>query len=250
MAADAVGVLDHARRRAGPHRRRLAGRHDRPAARDRPPRAGAAHWPRSCRRTGRSLGRATDPGGARGVDGAAADRPRRPTCAALLDARARDRLEAARHRAGLASSPSAAFDRGFYPEGTARQLAAILASPDRTEALGAVRAPTVVIHGCRRRADRRLGRRGDSRRDPRVEAGRHPGPQPRPAAVGARADRGRATRELRAGPRAGAAMAIVERDPRARAGERTADRLGRQARSTRCSPNPSGCSPRPAPTPA
>ena len=39
------------------------------------------------------------------------------------------------------------FDRGFYPEGTARQLAAILASPDRTEALGAVRAPTVVIHG-------------------------------------------------------------------------------------------------------
>jgi len=40
-----------------------------------------------------------------------------------------------------------AFDRGFYPEGVARQLAAIIASPDRTEALRSVTAPTLVIHG-------------------------------------------------------------------------------------------------------
>lgn len=40
-----------------------------------------------------------------------------------------------------------AFDRAFYPKGMARQLAAIMASEDRTEALGNVTAPTLVIHG-------------------------------------------------------------------------------------------------------
>jgi pimeloyl-ACP methyl ester carboxylesterase len=39
------------------------------------------------------------------------------------------------------------FDRGYYPEGTARQLVAILASGDRTEALRRLDVPTVVIHG-------------------------------------------------------------------------------------------------------
>ncbi len=40
-----------------------------------------------------------------------------------------------------------AYDRCFYPEGPARQLAAILSQPDRTEALGKVKVPTTVIHG-------------------------------------------------------------------------------------------------------
>ena len=40
-----------------------------------------------------------------------------------------------------------AYDRSFYPSGVARQLAAILAAPDRTAALGNVAVPTVVIHG-------------------------------------------------------------------------------------------------------
>ena len=40
-----------------------------------------------------------------------------------------------------------AFDRAFYPKGMARQLVAITSSPDRTEALGDVTAPTLVIHG-------------------------------------------------------------------------------------------------------
>ncbi len=42
---------------------------------------------------------------------------------------------------------AAAFDRCFCPEGTARQLAAIMASPDRTPALARLRVPTLVIHG-------------------------------------------------------------------------------------------------------
>jgi len=46
-----------------------------------------------------------------------------------------------RERAALA------FDRGFHPEGMARQLGAILGSPHRRDALGAVRAPTLVVHG-------------------------------------------------------------------------------------------------------
>jgi pimeloyl-ACP methyl ester carboxylesterase len=40
-----------------------------------------------------------------------------------------------------------AFDRGFNPAGTVRQLVAILASGSRKEALKAVRVPTLVIHG-------------------------------------------------------------------------------------------------------
>jgi pimeloyl-ACP methyl ester carboxylesterase len=37
--------------------------------------------------------------------------------------------------------------RSFRPNGTARQLAAIIASPHRTEALGRLKMPALVIHG-------------------------------------------------------------------------------------------------------
>lgn len=40
-----------------------------------------------------------------------------------------------------------AFDRGLCPEGTMRQLAAILASGSRKEALKSIDVPTLVIHG-------------------------------------------------------------------------------------------------------
>jgi pimeloyl-ACP methyl ester carboxylesterase len=39
------------------------------------------------------------------------------------------------------------YDRGLNPPGVARQLAAILASGNRTEALRSVRVPALVIHG-------------------------------------------------------------------------------------------------------
>jgi pimeloyl-ACP methyl ester carboxylesterase len=39
------------------------------------------------------------------------------------------------------------YDRAYHRDGTARQLAAILAAPDRTAALGSVRVPTLVMHG-------------------------------------------------------------------------------------------------------
>jgi pimeloyl-ACP methyl ester carboxylesterase len=45
------------------------------------------------------------------------------------------------------TAAAAAYDRAFHPEGTVRQLVAIIASPDRTVSLGAVTCPTLVIHG-------------------------------------------------------------------------------------------------------
>jgi pimeloyl-ACP methyl ester carboxylesterase len=39
------------------------------------------------------------------------------------------------------------YGRGYFPDGTARQFAAILASGDRTAALARIEAPTVVVHG-------------------------------------------------------------------------------------------------------
>jgi pimeloyl-ACP methyl ester carboxylesterase len=41
----------------------------------------------------------------------------------------------------------AALARNFDPDGTARQTAAIFASPDRTAALGTLNVPTLVVHG-------------------------------------------------------------------------------------------------------
>jgi pimeloyl-ACP methyl ester carboxylesterase len=39
------------------------------------------------------------------------------------------------------------YDRAYHPRGTGRQFAAILAAGDRTHALGAIRVPTLVVHG-------------------------------------------------------------------------------------------------------
>lgn len=47
----------------------------------------------------------------------------------------------ARERAGRA------YDRGFHPAGVARQLAAILCTPSRREALRKLRRPAAVVHG-------------------------------------------------------------------------------------------------------
>ena len=46
-----------------------------------------------------------------------------------------------------AALAGAHFDRGFYPEGAVFQMAAVLASGDRTAALRGVRTPTLVVHG-------------------------------------------------------------------------------------------------------
>ncbi len=40
-----------------------------------------------------------------------------------------------------------AYDRSFYPPGSARQMVAVLSSGSRKEALAGVNVPTLVIHG-------------------------------------------------------------------------------------------------------
>jgi pimeloyl-ACP methyl ester carboxylesterase len=47
----------------------------------------------------------------------------------------------------LRTRAAAAYDRSYCPEGTARQLAAVLASSDRTEGLHGVQLPFLVLHG-------------------------------------------------------------------------------------------------------
>ena len=47
----------------------------------------------------------------------------------------------------LRSQEAAFYDRSHHPAGTARQIAAIRASPDRTPGLKNVSTPTLVIHG-------------------------------------------------------------------------------------------------------
>ena len=49
--------------------------------------------------------------------------------------------------AGYRQRAAVHYDRGNHPVGTARQLAATLASPDRTDGLGHVTVPTLVVHG-------------------------------------------------------------------------------------------------------
>jgi len=49
--------------------------------------------------------------------------------------------------ADLRMRAAARYDRGYHPRGTRRQMAAVLASPDRTAALRRVRVPTLVVHG-------------------------------------------------------------------------------------------------------
>ncbi|GAC1590577.1 MAG: alpha/beta hydrolase [Acidimicrobiales bacterium] len=49
--------------------------------------------------------------------------------------------------AGTRKRAAASYDRAFHPVGTGRQLVAILASGDRTDALRQLDIPTLVIHG-------------------------------------------------------------------------------------------------------
>jgi pimeloyl-ACP methyl ester carboxylesterase len=51
------------------------------------------------------------------------------------------------HEERICARAGAAYDRAFHPEGVARQLVGIVASPDRTPGLTGLEVPTLVIHG-------------------------------------------------------------------------------------------------------
>jgi pimeloyl-ACP methyl ester carboxylesterase len=58
------------------------------------------------------------------------------------------------------------YERGHDPAGPGRQLAAILASGDRTAELRRIKAPTLVIHGTKDRLVRKSGGRATARAIP------------------------------------------------------------------------------------
>jgi pimeloyl-ACP methyl ester carboxylesterase len=61
----------------------------------------------------------------------------------IFDAISGPAFDAAEYR----SLAEQGVERSYREEGVARQTAAILASADRTEGLGGVTAPTLVVHG-------------------------------------------------------------------------------------------------------
>lgn len=63
----------------------------------------------------------------------------------------------------------ASFERGLNPAGTGRQLAAIIASGNRTQQLRAIRAPTLVIHGAKDRLVPLSGGRATAKAIPGAE---------------------------------------------------------------------------------
>ncbi len=70
--------------------------------------------------------------------------------AAFIEASTRSQVWASKKHVDLDAikeRAAADFDRMFYPQGATRQLAAIYASGDRSDALQALDVPTLVIHG-------------------------------------------------------------------------------------------------------
>ncbi len=147
MADDAAGLLDALGLDTRARVRRVDGRHDRADRRDPAPAAPAQ--PRldhvEHRRPEPAAGEARGDGGA---DDAAARRTARAASTRRSARGARSAARASRStKRRSASAPRRLFDRSFYPQGTARQMAAIMAHGSRAERLRAVSAPTLVIHG-------------------------------------------------------------------------------------------------------
>jgi pimeloyl-ACP methyl ester carboxylesterase len=69
----------------------------------------------------------------------------------------------------LRTIASRSWERGYHPSGTARQLAAISAAPDRTQLLRSVTVPATVIHGTEDRLVRPSGGRATAAAIPRAQ---------------------------------------------------------------------------------
>jgi pimeloyl-ACP methyl ester carboxylesterase len=67
---------------------------------------------------------------------------------------------------GVRDIAALSYDRGHDPAASGRQLGAIVASGDRTAALGRIAVPTLVIHGTRDRMIRPSGGRATARAIP------------------------------------------------------------------------------------
>ena len=204
------------RDRARPRGRRVDGRDDRPDHGDHAARSGCSRSARCCPRPA-TAGSGTPKLRVWSVLMRRAPQDRDAYIELLRERVPDDRLAAlsASTRSASASWPPRPTTAATTRAGTARQLAAILASGSRTAALRQLDVPTVVIHG---ESDPLVPLRAGvatAQRDPRSRADRDPrnGPRPAPRAVadvrgrdreerGPRGEAGRvgvaATAELRA----------------------------------------------------
>ena len=89
------------------------------------------------------------------------------------------------------------YDRGRNPAGSGRQLAAIIASGDRTPRLRSISAPAVVVHGTKDRLVSPSGGRATAKAIPGARLVADRGHGPRPAARRLAADHRRDHRERR-----------------------------------------------------
>ncbi len=71
--------------------------------------------------------------------------------------------------AAIRERAARAYDRSFYPQGFMRQMAAIIASGSRVDALRHVRTPTLVIHGTADPLIRPAGGKATARAIPNAE---------------------------------------------------------------------------------
>ena len=70
------------------------------------------------------------------------------------------------HEEDVVRMLSTSYDRGLSPAGTMRQLAAIVASGNRTKELGRIKAPTLVVHGTKDKMIRVSGGKATARAIP------------------------------------------------------------------------------------
>ena len=169
-----------ARHRRRPRRRRVDGRHDRPGHGRRAPR------PRALARLDHVHDRQPLEGPARAARDAvparqaAEDRRRSRSSGWSSSSRFVGSPGFERDEQELRDVAALSWDRGPSTAGTGRQLAAIIASGDRTAAIGRVRIPTLVIHGTKDKLVRVSGGKATAKAIPgaRADARRRHGPRP------------------------------------------------------------------------
>ena len=139
-------LLDHLGIDVGPRRRRVDGRDDRPDDGHRPPRAGAsAHVDHVDHRRPRR--RPARPGGRGAAAAAAAARPRRGDRRAVSRSAGPSAARTTSTRSGHGAGPRSPTTAASTRRASATSCWPSSPRPSRTEALGAVDVPALVIHG-------------------------------------------------------------------------------------------------------
>ena len=165
MAGDAAGLLRELGPGARPRGRRLDGRHDRPDARRRAPRAGALPDLDHVQHR-QPLARPAAPEHLQVPAAPPALATATPTSSARSRSSASSDPTELHDEEEIRALAGRSFDRGYDARGGGRQLGAIIASGDRTRTLRRISVPTLVIHGTADRLVRPSGGRATAKAIP------------------------------------------------------------------------------------